>query len=454
MSTIQLYPPPLLPPSRRLTRHLTSASTIPLKATSINYTTTLNNVPDVSTSDSSTLRELCSRHVPEHVLDRMEENGYTVPTEVQKRALPVLLSGRDCVLHAQTGSGKTLAYLLSVLSVVNTNRSAVQAVIVVPTRELGMQVTKAARMVISGFAENPLEQKACIVMALLDGGILTRHKSWLKAEPPTIIVATLGSLFLMLEKKILKLEALKILVIDEVDFMFNSSKEVASLRKLLTSYSSIKDRQTILASASIPQHRRFLYDCIQQKWTKSDVVHVHVNSLQPIPSCLHHRFVICNRRERIKTLLSLLKADAPQSAIIFVSEQSEKSKKAGNASSSTLVVDSLKASPLGCSGIVLLEDEMHINKRTASLLDVRQGGYILVATDIAARGIDLPETTHIYNFDLPKDAVNYLHRAGRTGRKPFSEAKCFVTNILTSKERFVLQRFENELLFHCAELCL
>jgi superfamily II DNA/RNA helicase len=87
--------------------------------------------------------------------------------------------------------------------------------------------------------------------------------------------------------------------------------------------------------------------------------------------------------------------------------------------------------------------------------EVRQGGnYLLVATNIAARGVDLPETTHIYNFDLPGTAVDYLHRAGRTGRKPFSDNKCTVTNIIMSEERFVLQRYENELMFTCEELIL
>ncbi|KAL6975285.1 DEAD-box ATP-dependent RNA helicase 58, chloroplastic [Sarracenia purpurea var. burkii] len=84
---------------------------------------------------------------------------------------------------------------------------------------------------------------------------------------------------------------------------------------------------------------------------------------------------------------------------------------------------------------------------------MRQGGsYLLVATDLASRGVDLPDTTHIYNFDLPKTAVDYLHRAGRTGRKPFSDHKCIVTSIITSEERFVLQRFENELMFHCTQV--
>ncbi|KAL0457250.1 UNVERIFIED_CONTAM: DEAD-box ATP-dependent RNA helicase 58, chloroplastic [Sesamum latifolium] len=142
---------------------------------------------------SSELRELCQGHVPDHVLRRAEEVGYVVPTHVQREALPVLFSGRDCVIHAQTGSGKTLAYLLLIYSVVNAQRSSVQALIVVPTRELGMQfygkvilfpairkVTKVARMLAAKYPELDSEQRSCTVMALLDGGTLRRHKSWLK----------------------------------------------------------------------------------------------------------------------------------------------------------------------------------------------------------------------------------------------------------------------------------
>ncbi|KAI8010716.1 hypothetical protein LOK49_LG06G03061 [Camellia lanceoleosa] len=201
---------------------------------------------------ASTIRELCEDHIPYHILRRVEEIGFVVPTDVQQKALPIMLSGRDCILHAQ--------------------------------------VTKVARMLAAKPAE--LGEEACCVMALLDGGMLRRHKSWLKAEPPTIVVATLGSLCQMIDKKILKLDSMQVLVIDEVDFMFNSSKQVSSLRKLLISYSLRNNRQTIFASASIPQHRRFLSDCIQQKWTKDDVVHVHVNPVEPMPSRLHHRFVV------------------------------------------------------------------------------------------------------------------------------------------------------------------
>ncbi|XP_010024385.2 DEAD-box ATP-dependent RNA helicase 58, chloroplastic isoform X3 [Eucalyptus grandis] len=368
-----------------------------------------------------TLRRICSGHVPEHVLRRMEEVGYVLATDVQREGLPALFSGRDCVLHAQTGSGKTLTYLLRIFSVVNTQRSSVQALIVVPTRELGIQVAKVARLLAAKPMDLDMEQdKSCTVMALLDGGTLKRHKSWLK-----------------------------------VDFMFNSSKQVSSLRKLLTSYSSCNNRQTVFTSASIPQHNRFLHDCIQQKWTKGDVVHVHLNPIQPMPSCLNHRFVTCHRSRRHQTLLHILQWDSPKSGIIFVGEQSEKSKKAGNAPSTTLLLEFFKNSYGNCSNILLLEGDMNFNARAASLSEVRQKeGYLIIATDIAARGIDLPETTHIYNFDLPRTAVDYLHRAGRTGRKPFSDKKCVVTSIIASEERFVLKRYENELFFACEELVL
>ncbi|OMO61246.1 hypothetical protein CCACVL1_23650 [Corchorus capsularis] len=321
----------------------------------------------VETNDSSaTLREICQNHVPDHVLRRMEELGYEVPTDVQKEALPVLFSGNDCILHAQTGSGKTLTYLLLIYSVINPKRSAVQALIVVPTRELGMQITKVARMLAAKPIDPEVEQKST-VMALLDGGMLRRHKSWLKAEPPTIVVATIGSLSQMLEKQIFKLDSMQVLVVDEVDFMFYSSKQVGYLRKLLQSYSSCDNRQTVFASASIPQHRRFVHDCIQQKWTKRDVVHIHVNPIKPMPSCLLHRFVMCGRKEKCRLLLSLLQSDLPESGIIFVGEQSEKSKKAGKAPSTTLLIDFLKTSYGGSLEVLLLEEDMNFNSRAASL---------------------------------------------------------------------------------------
>lgn len=318
-----------------------------------------------------------------------------------------------------------------------------QALVVVPTRELGMQVTKVARI---------LAAKACTVMALLDGGMLRRQKSWVKAEPPAIIVATVASLCQMIEKRAFSLQSMRVLVIDEVDFIFGSSKQVSSLRKILTSYSAASSRQTIFASASIPQHNRFVHDCVQHKWTKTDVVHVHVNPVQPMPSHLQHKYAICSKKERLHVLLSLLEKDAPKSGIIFVAEQSEKSKKAGHPPSTTVVVEFLRTTYMGSLEVLLLEEDMNFNARATSFTEVKGKGFLLVSTDIASRGFDLPQTSHIYNFDLPKTAIDYLHRAGRTGREPFSKLACSVTTLITEDEHFVLQRFQNELKFHCEEL--
>ncbi|XP_045809250.1 DEAD-box ATP-dependent RNA helicase 58, chloroplastic isoform X1 [Trifolium pratense] len=418
-----------------------------------NFTTTPLPAIANPSPTTPTLRDICQPHVPDQFLQRMEEVGYVMPTEVQKQALPHLFSGHDCILHAQTGSGKTLAYLLLIYSIINTKKSSFQALVLVPTRELGMQVAKVARILAAKPSGVEGEQRLCTIMALLDGGTLRRHKSWFKAEPPAIVVATVESLCQMLEKQLFSLGTLRVLVVDEVDFIFNSSKQVSSLRKILTSYSSCNNRQTVFASASIPQHNRFINEAMQQKWTKRDVVHIQVSPVEPMPSRLYHRFIVCDTKRKLQTLLSLIQSDAPESGIIFVGEQSEKSKKAGNAPSTSLVIDFLKTSYHGSLDILLLEDDMNFNSRAASLLEVRKGGgYLLVATDVAARGVDFPEMTHIYNFDLPKTAIDYLHRAGRTCRKPFSDVNCSVTSIIVSEERFVLKKYENELMFVCEEL--
>ncbi|CAN7121610.1 unnamed protein product [Brassica rapa subsp. narinosa] len=458
------FHPPFLSTPRKLSLfHSTTCS--PLQSSTNSRITNLQAVTNTCSETESnaptettalTLRNICQGFVPEHILHRqalMEEIGFVFPTDIQREALPTLFTGRDCILHAQTGSGKTLTYLLLILSLINPQRSSVQAVVVVPTRELGMQVTKVARMLAAKSTD--AEVKGCTVMALLDGGMLRRHKSWLKAEPPAIVVATVASLCHMLEKHILRLDSVKVLVVDEVDFLFYSSKQAGPVRKLLTSFSSCDKRQTVFASASIPQHKHFVHDCMQQKWTKRDVVHIHVSAITPMPLCLLHKFIVCGKKNKHQILLALLESDAPESAIIFVGEQSEKSKKAGNDPSTTLLIELLKTSYNGSLEILLLEEDMNFNSRAASLTEIRQGGgFLLVSTDIAARGIDLPETTHIFNFDLPQTATDYLHRAGRAGRKPFSDRKCIVTNLITSEERFVLQRFENELMFSCEELML
>ncbi|KAG0588713.1 hypothetical protein KC19_2G263900 [Ceratodon purpureus] len=403
----------------------------------------------------SPLSELCAGKVPEYLLRRAEELGFVEPTHVQREALPILLSGRDCILHAQTGSGKTLAYLLPIFAKVLPSRAAVQAIVVVPTRELGMQVAKVARKLAGkGSTEEggeALKEKGTVmVMALLEGGTSSRQKAWLKAEPPQIVVGTLERIARMIETKNLRTNAITTVVIDEVDAMMGAAKEGGHLQKLLSEYTRPQQRQTILASATIPQHRRFLNDCIQNKWVKEDVTHIHVRPEDKMPSYLQHRYVVCEKDDRLPALLSLLQADAPKAAIIFVNDQSEKAKRAGNTPSTLTVAEYFSRNKIAPDGDALweplvLEEELHVNARTAIVSDFREGQCLLVATELAARGLDLPEVSHVYNFEWPPSVTSYIHRAGRTGRRPITEDLGTVTSFITSKELFVLRRLENEL---------
>lgn len=410
-----------------------------------------------------TIRDICNNLISEEFLHRAELLGFVFPTDVQAQALPALLSGQDCILHSQTGSGKTLCYLLAIFVKIKPKRAAVQAIVVVPTRELGMQVVREARKL--GKQSNGEEEDkpssssstGCLnVMALLDGGSLSRQKSWLKADPPAIIVGTLPCICKMIETKNLKTNAVNTLVIDEVDAMFGLTQHAGLLRKLLTTYTHAQNRHTIFASATIPQHIQFIRKCIGEKWVKENVIHVQANHVHKMPPSLLHRHVVCEREQKLDMLKAVLHADKPKAAIIFVNEQSEASKRKGFLPCTEIVADFLMSSCLENLDSnfepLVLREESNINSRTCTLADFPDEKSLLIATDLAGRGLDIPEVTHVYNFDLPLTATAYVHRGGRTARKPLDLNGGTVTSFVTEQELFVFQRYQNEIMFESRHL--
>lgn len=340
-----------------------------------------------------------------------------------------------------------------------------------------MQVARVARQLATGNSvdsensESGLSHKDKIaVMALLDGGTSGRQKAWLKAEPPQVVVGTPDRILKMIETKNLRPNTVACLVVDEVDAVTSNTKfsGSGSLKKLLAALSPTAKRQTIFASATIPQHNVFLRECVKNKWTKEDVTHCHVEPEESIPPFISHRYAVCQNEEKLETLFSLIRSDKPRAAIIFVSGQSEKSKKDGGAVPAETVAKFLgqrakiSKESTGQDGkkketdekggeeeflepLVLLE-EANVNSRAFSVQEFRAGEKkLMVATELAARGLDLPEVSHVYNFDLPRDATSYLHRGGRTGRRPVEREEGVVTNLVTEKEVFALRRIENEL---------
>lgn len=412
-----------------------------------------------------TLREICATLLPDELLDRAEEVGFTHPTNVQIQALPALLAGQDCVLHSQTGSGKTLCYLLAIFAKVKMTRAAVQAIVVVPTRELGMQVVRAARRlgktteISEGDNGSMMRRGTLNIMTLLDGGTSNRQKSWLKASPPQIIVGTLVCICKMIETKNLRTAAINTLVVDEVDAMFGLTKHLGLLRSLLTVHTTAQKRQTIFASATILQHSQFIQKCISEKWVKDSVMYVQANPTNQMPSYIKHCHVICNRDEKLDLLKAVLHADNPNAAIVFVNDQSETAKRKGILPNTATVAEFLSFASSSNDGKdsqtlepLILEENSNIHARASNLTDFKNGKHLLVATDLAARGLDIPEVSHVYNFDLPPTAVAYVHRGGRTARKPLTYDEGIVTTFVTEQEIFVFQRYQNELLFQSTEI--
>eukprot|EP00271_Cylindrocystis_brebissonii_P016294 TRINITY_DN3968_c0_g1_i1.p1 TRINITY_DN3968_c0_g1~~TRINITY_DN3968_c0_g1_i1.p1 ORF type:complete len:341 (-),score=85.50 TRINITY_DN3968_c0_g1_i1:209-1231(-) len=305
-------------------------------------------------------------------------------------------------------------------------------------------------------------------MALLDGGTSGRQKAWLKAEPPQVVIGTPDRILRMVETKNLRLPAVRFFVVDEVDAVAETTKVSgsASLRKLFAALPPREKRQTFMASATLPQHRRFVQEAVKNKWLKDDAVHCHLALKETIPHFISHRYLVCEPSDKLPSLARLIREDKPRAAIIFVGEHTERAKRASAPPPSDVVADFLGAEAaasgeaLAISGardaedwgrmqmeapLVLVEEDS-VNTRTFTLQGFREGqSSLLVATELAARGLDLPEVSHVYNFDLPQLSSSYLHRAGRTGRRPLAMEQGVVTTLVGSKEVFALKRLANDL---------
>ena len=339
--------------------------------------------------------------------------GITEPTEIQAAAIPPLLEGKDGILQAQTGTGKTLAYLLPVLSRLDPDRQELQAIVIAPTHELSMQIVQVIRDLTDGgklFAQQ------------LIGGANIRHQvERLKKRPP-IVVGTPGRLAELISSGKLKAQQAGIVVIDEVDHLLDATFRSEVIRILKA---TPRSRQTIFASATIPAE----VQDVARRWM-NDPVHLQVAGPMKLPAGISHGYMVVEERDKIDALRRLLHAEAPQAALAFLNDASR--------------LDELQ-SKLSFKGlrVATLQGGSHKLERGAVLRQFRDGKtQLLLATEVAARGLDIPALTHVFNFDLPTDADHYLHRAGRTGRsgKPGT-----VISLVTERERFVISKFADAL---------
>lgn len=345
-----------------------------------------------------------------HWVKQLDRAGIKTPTPIQEEAVPLILSGKDVIARSHTGSGKTLAYLLPVLERMDTGKKAVQSIVLVPTQELAMQVMRVAESLCGG--------SGITVQALIGGAAIGRQIDRLKLHPQ-LIVGTPGRIFELIKMRKLKMHEVRTIVVDEADRMF----ELGSLGEIQgVLRSALRDRQLIFFSATIPPS----IDQLSEQWM-SNPVRVDAAQDERTPGTIEHVFLVCEERDKIDTLRRLVRAYNPDSAMIFV-----------NAADPIAEIEA-KLSYAGLSIASLYGDADKLT-RSRVLDQFRDGKFqLLLATDVAARGLDLPQLTHIISFDPAPDADHYIHRAGRTGRMG---RRGISATLVTPNQQFIMEKFE------------
>lgn len=325
--------------------------------------------------------------IPLPLTHRLEQLGFITPTPIQEKSIPVALEGSDILGSAQTGTGKTLAFGVPLIANLMTNARGT-ALVLLPTRELASQVLKSL--------EQFTNSKSKISTALLIGGEDMRRQITQLRSNPRLIVGTPGRINDHLTRGTLKLHDTNFLVLDEVDRMLDLGFgiQLDAIAKFLTS----PKRQTLMFSATMPNNIQKL----AAKYLKNPI-RISVGSEHKPTENLTQESVKVSESEKYPRLLEELEA-REGSIIVFI-----KTKYAADAMAQKLRKLGHKANAL--------HGDLRQNKRSQVIEGFRKQNYrILIATDVAARGLDIPHIQHVINHDLPQCAEDYIHRIGRTAR--------------------------------------
>lgn len=347
--------------------------------------------------------------------------GYTTPTEIQSRAIPIALTGKDIIGSAHTGTGKTAAFVLPILHTLaqrETKSQHIHALILTPTRELAQQIEDAILQygrfmqlrTLAIYGGTSMQNQ----MKKLHGGV-------------DIVIATPGRLLDHLNRKSITLSEVKVLVLDEADRMFDMGF-IDDVKKIIT-YTP-DSRQTMLFSATLSKEIKNLVRNVQKNPEMIEIGE-HRSPAKSVTQYFYH----ASEDQKLPLLLHILKTTNLESVLIF-----SRTKQGADSLSHKLVKASIKA--------VSIHSDRTQAQRLRALSGFKHGKYnVLVATDVAARGIDVDGISHVINFDIPFYAEDYIHRIGRTGRASATgDAITFVSRneirFLKKIEHFTKKRYE------------
>ena len=357
-----------------------------------------NALPEVSLAD-----------LPQLLQTACAKAGWNNLMPVQSRALPYLLEGRDLMVQSRTGSGKTGTYLLPLMARLNPAMPAVQALILVPTRELAVQVEQEAKTLFKGSG---------FTVAAVYGGVGYGKQMDALRQGVSVVVGTPGRVLDHLLRRTLNLDHISALIFDEADRMRSIGfyPDMKEIQRYLPETSI----HAMLFSATYPPHvlklaGEFLTD---PQMLSLSTTQIHVAEVQ-------HLYCECKSMEKDRTLIKILEVENPASAIIFCNTKA------------TVHFVTAVLQGFGFNADELSAD-LSQSRREDVLSRLRKGTIrFLVATDVAARGIDIPELSHVFLYEPPDDRESYIHRAGRTGR---AGAAGVVISLVDIMEKMELQR--------------
>ncbi|WP_433943984.1 DEAD/DEAH box helicase [Paenibacillus sp. SN-8-1] len=360
-----------------------------------------------------TINTFPSIGVNEALTAGLADFGITEPSPVQAQTIPAILEGRDVLAQSQTGTGKTLAYLLPILQRIDPSVKSLQALILAPTQELAMQILRESQR----YGE-PLGIHA---QALIGGAAIGRQIEKLKLHPQ-LVVGTPGRIKELLAVKKLKMHEVKTLVVDEVDqvFQLGGSGDVEHIIR-----AALRDRQLLFLSATVsPEIRSLAYREMKEP------AEIGIEPEQRTSKTLEHVYFVTEEREKIDTLRRIVRTYNAPKAIVFVNNTQD------------IGEVEAKMNFVGLHAQALYGDA---DKTTRSLVlrRFREGSIrLLIASDVAARGLDIEDLGLIVNYDPPMDADHYVHRSGRTGRMG---RKGLAVSLVTPREEFIIRKFSKEL---------
>jgi ATP-dependent RNA helicase RhlE len=353
--------------------------------------------------------------ISEKIKENIEREGFRRPTDIQYKSIPPILDGKDLLAIAQTGTGKTAAFVIPILQILlqktrKSNIKTVRCLIMVPTHELAMQTHK----VISSLARKTGLSSICV-----HGGVSQEPQIEILRKGVPIVVATPGRMFDLQAQGILKLDSVRILVLDEADHMLDLGF-INDIRELVKRIP--EKRQTLFFSATInPKIKRLAYSLVKNP------IRIQVSPEDPVAKNVDHSVAFIEMDDKRFFLERLVNENPGKKILVFVRTKvrAERVQKA--------------MERVGLESKTIHSDKGQ-KERSGVMKGFRSGQVkMLIATDVSARGIDIPDVDFVVNYDLPEQSENYVHRVGRTGR---GKRKGQAVSFCSKDERPVLEEIQ------------